>query len=68
MLKAELIVALDPSSRFPKPKPPPLSLLAQSVGKEKLIENKGRKAKIKKTRYVRVRRMDAFEAMDAGFF
>ena len=49
MLKAELIVALDPSSRFPKPKPPPLSLLAQSVGKEKLIENKGRKAKIKKT-------------------
>ena len=47
---SSLLRVLDPSTRFPNPEPPPLSLLAKSVGREQLIENKGRKAKIKKTR------------------
>ena len=71
-LTTSLLRALDPSTRFPKPEPPPLSLLAKSVGKEQLIENKGRKAKIKKTRRGFIRpqpqQLDAWSALDDGLF
>ena len=67
---AAMLTKLDPSRRFPKPKPPPLSMLAKSVGKETLVENKGRKAKIKKTRtrFIRrtmsPRRVDGWDALE----
>jgi len=66
-----IIARLDPSSRFPKPQPAPLSLLAQSVGKETLVENKGRKAKIRRRRRV-VRKShienNGWAAMEDGCF
>ena len=63
-LTVRLLRSLDPSTRFPKPKPPPLSVLAQSVGKETLISNKyGRKPKIK-----RIKKMDGWAALENSFF
>jgi len=67
---SSLLRVLDPSTRFPNPEPPPLSLLAKSVGREQLIENKGRKAKIKKTRrgFIRpqAQQLNAWSALDDG--
>ena len=72
-LVANFLRMLDPSTRFPKPKPAPLSVLASSVGKETLIENKyGRKAKIKTSRrppvMLRRRNIDAYSALAEGLF
>jgi len=81
-LTATLVVAflraIDPSTRFPKPKPPPLSILASSVGKEALVENRGRTATIKKTTRSglfgakqqprRRTSISGWDALDKGFF
>ena len=53
------------------PKKPALATLAQTVGREVLVENRGRKAKIsKKKRRVSYRRKnrDGFDVMDSGLF
>ena len=71
-----LVARLDPSRRAPVPKPPPLHLLGNSVGKEICISNKGRKATIKKQqmrlfgrrrRPVRLPKADAWDAMEDCF-
>jgi len=63
---------LDPSKRLPKPKPAPLSLLAQSVGKETLIENKGRRATIRSKAHKRhvLKRsyLSGWDALEGGIF
>ena len=68
---AGVLTRIDPSMRLPKPKKPALATLAQTVGREVLVENRGRKAKIsKKKRRVSYRRKnrDGFDVMDSGLF
>ena len=56
--------------RAPAPPASPLTALGQQIGKETLIVNRGRKARVR-ARQVRrrpARRVDAWSALDEGIF
>ena len=68
-----LLKRLDPSSRVPTPQPGALSLLAESVGSESLVKNRGRTAKIKKAKHHLFvqkpqQHLDGWGALECGVF